>query len=186
VPLTGRARWIIDVAVNSISHDPVRRVLVKRWPTVKGFYPVAAVPAASRHARINLIDHQERRISMDIKATIGQLTAERDKLDRAIQALQALEDSSGPAPRASASRATRGRRTRRTAATNGASARGRVLTPEKVVGLVTTDGVAASEVRQKTGGSADAVLRVLKQLESNGAVRRTGARRSTKWHLTGK
>ena len=28
---------------------------------------------------------------MDIKATIGQLTAERDKLDKAIQALQALE-----------------------------------------------------------------------------------------------
>ena len=44
---------------------------------------------------------------MDIKATIGQLTAERDKLDKAIQALQALEDSSArhpgrrpPAPRA--------------------------------------------------------------------------------------
>ena len=29
---------------------------------------------------------------MDIKATIGQLTAERDKLDKAIQALQALEE----------------------------------------------------------------------------------------------
>jgi predicted Rossmann fold nucleotide-binding protein DprA/Smf involved in DNA uptake len=124
---------------------------------------------------------------MDIKATIGQLTGERDKLDKAIQALQALEDASAPAPRATAPRATRARRTRRTAAsTNGASADSKVLTPEKVVSLVTTDGVAASQVRQQTGGSAEAVLRVLKQLESDGAVKRTGARRSTKWHLTGK
>ena len=46
---------------------------------------------------------------MDIKATIGQLTTERDKLDQAIQALQALEDSSGPARRATAPLATRAR-----------------------------------------------------------------------------
>jgi hypothetical protein len=125
---------------------------------------------------------------VDIKATIGQLTAERDKLDKAIQALQALEDSSGPAPAATAPTSRRGRRTRRTAtraaSTNGASARGKSLTPESVVGLVTTDGVAASEIRAQTGGSADAVLRVLKQLESDGTVKRSGARRSTKWHLT--
>jgi predicted Rossmann fold nucleotide-binding protein DprA/Smf involved in DNA uptake len=123
---------------------------------------------------------------MDIKATIGQLTAERDKLDKAIQALQSLEDASGPAPRATTRRATHARRTRRTATTNGASRASKALTPEKVVSLVTTDGVAASEVREQTGGRADAVLRVLKQLESDGAVKRTGARRSTKWHLTGK
>jgi predicted Rossmann fold nucleotide-binding protein DprA/Smf involved in DNA uptake len=123
---------------------------------------------------------------MDIKATIGQLTAERDKLDKAIQALQALENASDPAPRRTARRTTRARRTRATATSNGATARATALTPAKVVSLVTTDGVAASAIRQQTGGSADAVLRVLKQLESDGAVKRTGARRSTKWHLTGK
>jgi len=122
---------------------------------------------------------------VDINATIGQLTAERDKLNKAIQALQALEDSSRPAPRATARRTTRRRRTRRATTTNGASAPAKVLTPESVVRLVTTDGVAASEIRAQTGGSADAVLRVLKQLESDGAVKRTGARRSTKWHRTG-
>ena len=121
---------------------------------------------------------------MDIKATIGQLTAERDKLDQAIRALQALEDASGPAPRATAPRAARARRTTRSNA-NGASAAGKVLTPDKVVKLVTSEGVPASEIRQKTGGSPDAVLRVLKQLESDGAVKRSGERRSTKWHLTG-
>ena len=120
---------------------------------------------------------------MDIKATIGQLTAERDKLDKAIQALQALEDSSGPAPRTTAPSAPRRRRTRRTTATNGASANGKALTTENVIALVTADGVAASEIRGQTGGSADAVLRVLKQLESDGAVKRSGTRRSTKWHL---
>jgi predicted Rossmann fold nucleotide-binding protein DprA/Smf involved in DNA uptake len=123
---------------------------------------------------------------MDIKATIDQLTAERDKLDQAIQALQTLESASGPAPRTTVRSTTRARRTRRTASTNGASANGKSLTPENVVKLVTTGGVPASEIRQQTGGSADAVLRVLKQLESDGAVKRTGARRSTKWHLTGK
>jgi predicted Rossmann fold nucleotide-binding protein DprA/Smf involved in DNA uptake len=145
------------------------------------------VPRASRHARTNLVNHKQRRISMDITATVGQLTAERDKLDKAIQALQALEDSSGPAPRATARRATRARRTtRRTATTNGASAASKSPTPENVVKLVTANGVAASEIRSKTGGSADAVLRVLKQLESDGAVKRSGERRSTKWHLTSK
>jgi predicted Rossmann fold nucleotide-binding protein DprA/Smf involved in DNA uptake len=123
---------------------------------------------------------------MDIKATIGQLTAERDKLDKAIQALQALETGSDPAPRRTAPRPTRARRTRATATTNGATARASALTPEKVVALVTTNGVAASAIRQQTGGSADAVLRVLKALESDGAVKRTGTRRSTKWHLASK
>ena len=121
---------------------------------------------------------------MDIKATIGQLTAERDKLDKAIQALQALEDSSAPAPRAPASRTRRTRRARPATTTNGATANGKGLTSEKVVRLVTTDGVAASQIRKQTGGSAEAVLRVLKQLESDGTVKRTGQRRSTKWHLT--
>jgi predicted HTH transcriptional regulator len=125
---------------------------------------------------------------VDIKATINQLTAERDKLDKAIEALRTLEDSSAAAPRAAAPRAARRRRAPRRAATsNGASASSTTaLTPAKVVRLVTTNGVAASKIREQTGGSADAVLRVLKQLESDGAVKRTGERRSTKWHLSGK
>jgi predicted Rossmann fold nucleotide-binding protein DprA/Smf involved in DNA uptake len=151
-----------------------------------GVYPNADVPGKQTRTRHVFIHHKQLRTPMDIKATIGQLTAERDKLDKAIQALQALENASDPAPRRTAPRTTRARRTRATATSNGASARGTALTPAKVVSLVTTDGVAASAIRQQTGGSADAVLRVLKQLESDGAVKRTGARRSTKWHLTGK
>jgi predicted Rossmann fold nucleotide-binding protein DprA/Smf involved in DNA uptake len=120
---------------------------------------------------------------VDITVTISQLTAERDKIDKAIQALQTLEGSSSPAPRTTAPRARR--RTRPTATTNGATANAKALTPEKVLRLLTTDGVPASEIRQQTGGSADGVLKVLKQLESDGTAKRTGARRSTKWHLTG-
>jgi len=122
---------------------------------------------------------------VDIKATIGQLTAERDKLDKAIEALQALDGSSPSAPQATTPRATRASRTRRTVSTNGASPGAKVLTPAKVASFLTTDGVPASQIRERTGGSADALLRVLKKLESDGAVKRTGARRSTKWHLTG-
>jgi predicted Rossmann fold nucleotide-binding protein DprA/Smf involved in DNA uptake len=125
---------------------------------------------------------------VDIKATVARLTVERDKLDKAIQALRALEDSSDPARRAASPRPARRRRApRRTATSNGASASSSTaLTPENVVRLLTTGGVPASKVREQTGGSADAVLRVLKQLESDGAVKRSGARRSTKWHLAGK
>jgi predicted Rossmann fold nucleotide-binding protein DprA/Smf involved in DNA uptake len=151
----------------------------------RGFYRVAAVPREAGTLQAHTSRTTED-FQMDIKATISQLTAERDKLDDAIQALQAIEDTSTAAPRATAPRARRSRRTRRTVTTNGNGAGAKVLTPEKVVRLVTTDGVPASEIREQTGGSADAVLRVLKQLESDGAVKRTGARRSTKWHLTAK
>src|ERR1700677_3610534 len=103
VPPPDRARWHIDVFVNSMSHDPVHEVFVKA-DLVKGL--LSRCSRAGKQARIQSHDHQQLRIPMDIKATIGQLTGERDKLDKAIQALQSLEDSSGPAPRATASRAT--------------------------------------------------------------------------------
>jgi hypothetical protein len=80
---------------------------------------------------------------VDIKATIGQLAAERDKLDKAIQALQALENASDLAHRRTGPRTTRGPRTRPTTTTNGATARANALTSETVVRLVTTDGVPA-------------------------------------------
>jgi len=94
---------------------------------------------------------------VDIKATIGQLTDERDKLDKAIRALQALEDSPQPAARATARRTTRARRTRRTATSNGASAPAKVLTPAKVVGLVTTDGVPAAAALTPCCGSSSSL-----------------------------
>jgi hypothetical protein len=183
-PMTGRAPSTIGVFVSSMLQNPFHGIAVTGDLRSERSIVMHSCRLASGHARIGVIHPQKRRISMDIKATVGQLTAERDKLDKAIQALQALEDSSGPAPRATAPRATRGRRTRRTATTNGASARGKTLTPENVVRLVTTNGVPASEIREQTGGSAEALLRVLKQLESDGAVTRSGARRSTRWHLS--
>ena len=44
---------------------------------------------------------------MDIKTTISQLIAERDKLDKAIQALQTLEESAGTVRRTGQRRSTR-------------------------------------------------------------------------------
>src|ERR1700733_10611477 len=49
---------------------------------VKGSYRDAAVPSVGTHASISSIMNNEGS-PMDIKATIGQLTAERDKLDQA-------------------------------------------------------------------------------------------------------
>ena len=108
---------------------------------------------------------------MDIKATIGQLTAERDKLDKAIQALQALETASDPAPRRPARRTTRARRTRATATSNGSTSRTSALTPAKVVSLVTADGVPASAIRQQTGGSAQAQRGAAEESAAWGSLR---------------
>ena len=56
------------------------------------------------------------------------------------------------------------------------------LTPDVVVKLVTPEGVPAREIRSQVNGSDNQVLKVLKDLESEGKVKRTGQRRATKWH----
>ena len=57
------------------------------------------------------------------------------------------------------------------------------LTPDVVVNLVTPEGVPARDIRSKVNGSDNQVLKVLKDLESEGKIKRTGQRRATKWHL---
>jgi hypothetical protein len=48
--------------------------------------------------------------------------------------------------------------------------------------LTTKDGVPAAVVRAGIKGSDNQVLAMLKTLESSGRVKRTGNRRSTRWH----
>lgn len=61
--------------------------------------------------------------------------------------------------------------------------RGAAVTPERVLALVTADGVARAELCTQTGASESAMLSALKRLESDGQVRRSGERRSQRWHL---
>jgi DNA-binding IclR family transcriptional regulator len=43
-------------------------------------------------------------------------------------------------------------------------------------------GLTTSALAEKTGGNRDHVLRLLRELETAGRIRRTGQRRATRWH----
>jgi hypothetical protein len=133
---------------------------------------------------------------MEIKQVIEQLRtqlteteADAQRLRTAIEALEGSVESSAapargrPSPR---SRATR-QRTSNGRTANGQTANGRsagkvALTPAVVVSLVTPEGVPARDIRSRVNGSDNQVLKVLKDLESEGKIKRTGQRRATKWH----
>ena len=112
---------------------------------------------------------------MDIKDTIAQLSAQRQRLDRAIEALQAIDSPAGPTPQPTKRKTTRARRTPQTTA--------ELLSNETVLKLLTPEGVPAQKIRSQVKGSDSQVLRVLKGLEADGKAKRTGQRRSTRWHL---
>ncbi len=48
---------------------------------------------------------------------------------------------------------------------------------------MTADGVVSSELAAETNAPQDRVVTMLKQLETDGKVRRSGRRRATRWHL---
>ncbi len=49
--------------------------------------------------------------------------------------------------------------------------------------LVGTGGLATSEIAKRANGGHDQVLRLLRELEASGRVRRTGNRRGTRWYV---
>jgi predicted HTH transcriptional regulator len=116
-----------------------------------------------------------------LQAQLAETEADAQRLRTAIAALQgSVESTSTPAP-------SRGRRNAGGRATRQRTSNGRTskvaLTPDVVVKLVTAEGVPAREIRSQVNGSDNQVLKVLKDLESEGKVKRTGQRRATKWHL---
>jgi predicted Rossmann fold nucleotide-binding protein DprA/Smf involved in DNA uptake len=112
---------------------------------------------------------------MDITDAIAQLTAERDRIDRAIQALQAINSPAGSTTaQPSKRKRARARKPRQTTA--------EFLSNETVLKLLTPEGVPAKTIRSRFKATDNQVLRVLKGLESEGKVKRTGERRSTRWH----
>ena len=114
-----------------------------------------------------------------LQVQLTETEADAQRLRTAIAALEGSVETT-PAP-SRARRSSRGRATRQRTS-NGRT--GKVaLTPEVVVKLVTPEGVAAREIRSAVNGSDNQVLKVLKDLESEGKVKRTGQRRATKWHL---
>ena len=125
---------------------------------------------------------------MSIQETIAQLTKTEAELERQLQAVRtarkALEGTGKSAPAPTHRRASRARTTApRQNASRRTVSKAEALAPDKVISLVTFDGVAASDIREQTGGTPDQLLKVLKSLEEQGAVRRSGQRRATRWHL---
>ena len=123
---------------------------------------------------------------MEIKQVIEQLRAQLAETEADAQrlrtAIEALEGSVESAPTPTrARRSPRGRATRQRTS-NGRTAGKVALTPDVVVNLVTPEGVPARDIRARVNGSDNQVLKVLKDLESEGKIKRTGQRRATKWH----
>jgi predicted Rossmann fold nucleotide-binding protein DprA/Smf involved in DNA uptake len=115
---------------------------------------------------------------MDTTDIIAKLTAERDRIDRAIEALQAIDSSDGSSTAQERERKpARARKPRQTTA--------ELLSNETVLKLLTPEGVPARTIRSRIKASDNQVLRVLKGLESEGKAKRTGERRSTRWHSVG-
>jgi hypothetical protein len=115
-----------------------------------------------------------------LKGQLAETEADAQRLRTAIAALEgsvASSDAPARARRSPRARATRQR------SSNGRSAAKVALSPDVVVKLVTPEGVPAREIRSQVNGSDNQVLKVLKDLESDGKITRTGQRRATKWHL---
>jgi hypothetical protein len=57
------------------------------------------------------------------------------------------------------------------------------VTPERLELLLSDNGgMTTSALAERAGGSRDQILTLLRQLEATGRIRRTGQRRSTRWH----
>jgi hypothetical protein len=49
--------------------------------------------------------------------------------------------------------------------------------------LSDADGVTTAQLAERASGDRDRVLVLLRELERSGRIRRSGQRRSTRWHL---
>jgi hypothetical protein len=85
--------------------------------------------------------------------------------------------------------ATKPRKRRQTAATTRRRRRARSSVASEHVSsdrleqlLSTGEGMTTTALTEETGGPRDRVLALLRELEAKGRVRRTGERRSTRWH----
>ncbi len=65
-----------------------------------------------------------------------------------------------------------------------AATRREVVPAEKLEKLLSdTDGLTTSALAETANGDRDQVLTLLRELETAGRIRRTGQRRSTRWHV---
>jgi hypothetical protein len=112
-----------------------------------------------------------------IQREIEALGAARAALNGDSPGAQALEAAGGTDPAPKPARASRRRRRKRKPATE-------VVPAGKLELLLAgTDGLTTTVLAERANGARDQVLTLLRELEAAGRVRRTGVRRSTRWHV---
>jgi hypothetical protein len=118
-----------------------------------------------------------------LRAQLAETEANAQRLRTAIEALEGsgVQTSTDTRVRPRGRRAVRGRAAR-SGSSNGRTAGKAALSPDAVIKVVTVEGVPAREIRAQVSGSDNQVLKVLKDLESEGKIKRTGQRRATRWH----
>jgi hypothetical protein len=122
-----------------------------------------------------IVDSIENRLR-ELNQEIETLTAARTALDGREDA-PAASAPPAPAPARRRSAVGRARAKRR-------SARAVEVVPAgRLEGLLSEDGgLTTSTLAERTNGDRDQVLTLLRELEAAGRIRRSGQRRSTRWH----
>jgi hypothetical protein len=127
----------------------------------------------------DIVDSIETRLR-ELNQEIQTLTAARSALEtEAARASTRLAPAAAAPVAAGPARAVR-RRSRRRA--RGAAATDAVPAGRLELLLSENGGLTTSVLAERTNGDRDQVLTLLRELEAAGRVRRSGQRRSTRWH----
>jgi hypothetical protein len=126
-------------------------------------------------AILDSIENRLRALNQEIET----LTAARSALDSGETAPARRPRRAAPRPAASRSAGRRARSRRRARS----SAGGEVVPAGRLELLLSENGgLTTSALAERTNGDRDQVLTLLRELEAAGRIRRTGQRRSTRWH----
>jgi len=129
-----------------------------------------------------IVDSIESRLR-ELNQEIETLTAARTALDGAEASASEPAGSTAPAHRPTPTRTRTGTRTRtRTRRAKAARAVEVVPAGRLEVLLSENGGLTTSALAEQTNGDRDQVLTLLRELEAAGRIRRSGQRRSTRWH----
>ncbi len=131
-----------------------------------------------------IVDSIENRLR-ELNQEIETLTAARSALDGreagpAASSAPAATPESAPRRTRRGSTAGRGRSRRRAAR----AARAAEVVPAGRLEMLLSEngGLTTSTLAERTNGDRDQILTLLRELEAAGRVRRSGQRRSTRWH----
>jgi hypothetical protein len=126
----------------------------------------------------DIVDSIETRLR-ELNQEIETLTAARSALDREASRPSASV-AAAVAPAAAAPARPSRRRSRRRVR---AAAVAEVVPAGRLESLLSENGgLTTSALTERTNGNRDQVLTLLRELEAAGRVRRSGQRRSTRWH----